>query len=57
MIVTRQPIPKRQPAVPVIAAHPLEQRQTPFDGPDWLFEMKYDGYRGLVLSRTGEKPD
>jgi len=27
--------------LPIIAAHPLRERQKPFDGPDWLFEVKY----------------
>jgi ATP-dependent DNA ligase len=35
-------------ALPIIAAHPLRARQKPFDDPDWLFELKYDGYRALL---------
>jgi bifunctional non-homologous end joining protein LigD len=30
-----------QPIVPVL--YPV-----PFDGPEWLFEPKYDGFRGLL---------
>ena len=35
------------------SAHPLRERQKPFDGPDWLFEIKYDGYRGLLYLERG----
>ena len=28
----------------------------PFDDPDWLFEFKYDGYRGLCLPRERPRP-
>ena len=32
----------------------LTPRDLPFDDPDWLFEPKYDGFRGLLyLTRTG----
>lgn len=34
--------------LPSIAARPLRERHKPFDGPDWIFEIKYDGYRGLL---------
>jgi bifunctional non-homologous end joining protein LigD len=27
---------------------PLQQRAEPFDHPDWLFELKYDGFRALA---------
>jgi len=49
------PLPRFQPVQPV-------QRRKPFDHPDWLFELKYDGFRALAylehgtckfLSRTG----
>src|SRR5579864_8983240 len=39
--------------LPLIAAHPLRVRQKPFDDPDWLFELKYDGYRGLLYIERG----
>jgi bifunctional non-homologous end joining protein LigD len=41
---------------------PLARRTDPFDHPDWLFELKYDGFRALayvtpgaavLVSRTG----
>ena len=41
-------MPKKPPVMPLIAAHPLEQRRVPFDDPDWLFELKADGFRGLL---------
>jgi len=41
-------------ALPVIAAHPLEQRRVPFDDPDWLFELKADGFRGLLYIDHGK---
>jgi len=34
------PMPRVQPIAPI-------WRTQPFDDPDWLFSMKYDGYRGL----------
>jgi bifunctional non-homologous end joining protein LigD len=27
---------------------PLERRRDPFDHPDWIFELKYDGFRALL---------
>jgi hypothetical protein len=29
------------------------ERQKPFDGPEWPFEMKYDGCRGLLSFEGG----
>jgi hypothetical protein len=34
--------------LPVIAAHPLERCLAPFDDPAWLFDVKADGFRGLL---------
>jgi bifunctional non-homologous end joining protein LigD len=49
-LILQMPKPQTPPTVlPIIAAHPLKERRKPFDGPDWLFEMKYNGYRGLFL--------
>ena len=39
--------------LPHIAAHPLRERQKPFDDPEWLFELKYDGYRALLYIERG----
>jgi bifunctional non-homologous end joining protein LigD len=33
---------------------PLQKRRLPFDHPDWLFELKYDGFRGLAYIRSGQ---
>jgi bifunctional non-homologous end joining protein LigD len=30
----------------------LTSRKDPFDDPDWLFEPKYDGFRGIVYAST-----
>jgi bifunctional non-homologous end joining protein LigD len=27
---------------------PLERRREPFDHPDWLYELKWDGFRTLA---------
>lgn len=32
-----------------------EPRSDPFDDPEWLFELKYDGFRAIV-SRDGSRP-
>jgi bifunctional non-homologous end joining protein LigD len=32
---------------------PLLKRRSPFDDPDWLFELKYDGFRALVVIEHG----
>src|SRR4051794_40642355 len=36
------------------SVHPIkpESRADPFDDPNWLFEPKYDGYRGLVYASS-----
>jgi bifunctional non-homologous end joining protein LigD len=39
--------PKDQPIAPVL-------RGVPFDDPAWLFEPKYDGFRGLLYVRSGD---
>jgi hypothetical protein len=48
-------LPRIQPIIPI-------RRKEPFDDPDWLFELKYDGFRGLwrfdrgrarLISRNG----
>ena len=32
---------------------PLLKRAAPFDDPDWLFALKYDGYRSLAVIEHG----
>jgi ATP-dependent DNA ligase len=33
---------------------PLLKRAAPFDNPDWIFELKYDGFRALAV--TEDRP-
>jgi bifunctional non-homologous end joining protein LigD len=40
--------------LPQVDAVALTPRDHPFDDPDWLFEPKYDGFRGLVYASAGE---
>jgi bifunctional non-homologous end joining protein LigD len=49
-----QPLPGRVFAIGLPAMHlpapiPLQKRADPFDDPDWLFELKYDGFRALAV--------
>ncbi len=32
---------------------PLYQIREPFDGDDWMFEIKYDGFRALAFIENG----
>ena len=32
---------------------PLSCRLLPFDHPEWIFELKYDGFRGLAVIQNG----
>jgi bifunctional non-homologous end joining protein LigD len=32
---------------------PLLRRPTPFDDPEWIFELKYDGFRSVVVIQNG----
>jgi bifunctional non-homologous end joining protein LigD len=32
---------------------PLGQQSKPFDDPDWLYEIKHDGFRALALIDRG----
>jgi bifunctional non-homologous end joining protein LigD len=32
---------------------PLLKRRSPFDDDDWLFELKYDGFRALAVIEHG----
>jgi bifunctional non-homologous end joining protein LigD len=31
------------------APMPLQRRREPFDDPEWIFELKYDGFRALAF--------
>ena len=33
---------------------PLGRRAAPFDHPDWIFELKYDGFRALAYIQDGK---
>ena len=39
--------------LPKIDAMELIQTTSPFDDPDWLFEVKYDGFRSLAYIENG----
>jgi len=32
---------------------PLAARREPFDHPDWIYEVKYDGFRALAFIESG----
>ncbi|PYV53499.1 MAG: hypothetical protein DMG98_20870 [Acidobacteria bacterium] len=32
---------------------PLLKRRSPFDDPNWIFELKYDGFRALAVIERG----
>ena len=32
----------------------LNQQSTPFDDPEWIFEIKHDGFRALALIERGD---
>jgi len=32
---------------------PLSRRPAPFDHPEWIFELKYDGFRSLTVIQNG----
>jgi bifunctional non-homologous end joining protein LigD len=32
---------------------PLSRRPAPFDHPEWIFELKYDGFRSLAVIHNG----
>src|SRR6266478_8963138 len=37
----------------ILQPMPLLKRAAPFDDPDWLFELKYDGFRALAVIEHG----
>ena len=32
---------------------PLSRKPAPFDHPEWIFELKYDGFRSLAVIHGG----
>jgi bifunctional non-homologous end joining protein LigD len=55
------PVPEECAGSPVkrpmpSAIHPMlaESRDEPFDGKDWLFEIKWDGYRAVTFIENGK---
>ena len=42
-------------ALPSVTPMELVRQKTPFDHPDWLFEIKYDGFRSLAYIEDGCK--
>ena len=32
---------------------PLSRKPAPFDHPEWVFELKYDGFRALAVIQNG----
>ena len=47
--------PKRKVAGEDVQPMLAEPRSDPFDDPDWIFELKYDGFRAIA-SRDGARP-
>ena len=43
--------PRATSTLPNVQPILLTLRREPFNGPAWLFEPKYDGYRGLYVTR------
>jgi bifunctional non-homologous end joining protein LigD len=41
------------PEIPKFSPAPLRRFPEPFDAPDWLYELKYDGFRALAYVRAG----
>jgi bifunctional non-homologous end joining protein LigD len=40
--------------LPAVEPIPFTPRADAFDDPEWLFEPKYDGFRGLLYSASGQ---
>ena len=40
--------------LPQVEPMPLHQVAAPFDEPDWLFEVKFDGFRALAYVENGQ---
>src|SRR5215831_12566450 len=47
-------IPSVSRTLPRLRPMRLAQRPQPFDHPDWIFELKYDGFRSLAYIEDGE---
>jgi len=45
--------PIKRPMPPVIHCMLAESINLPFDSPDWLFEIKWDGYRAIAFIEKG----
>src|SRR6266576_5593652 len=41
------------PAQMAFQPMPLSRRLLPFDHPEWIFELKYDGFRSLAVLQNG----
>src|SRR5207237_9430829 len=54
-ICERLKAPRRPVAGDDLQPMLAEPRSDPFDDPEWLFELKYDGFRSIV-SREGARP-
>ncbi|PYS45165.1 MAG: hypothetical protein DMG13_32670 [Acidobacteria bacterium] len=46
--------PSVKTTLPKLRPMRLAQRPKPFDHSDWIFEIKYDGFRALAHVRQGE---
>ena len=44
---------RRLSAIPMLAPMPLLRAALPFDDPDWIFELKWDGFRALAIIERG----
>jgi ATP-dependent DNA ligase len=42
--------------LPVCPTLPVIAKPLPFDGAEWLFELKYDGFRALAYIERGRFP-
>lgn len=47
------PFRRTKPVLPVIEPILVQPRDQPFSHPDWVFEPKYDGYRGMLYLAPG----
>jgi bifunctional non-homologous end joining protein LigD len=48
-----EPLEGGAPMTPNFTPMPLARARQPFDHPDWLFELKYDGFRALAFVNGG----